>query len=1227
MPSIQFGADFNEVEAASNKLVAQLQTIDSRIAKVTSTIAQFNSQGVQTGSVIRGLTTDGNEFAAKMGLAGENAQKLAAVGIASALSTQSIAYKNVAKEIDDANKKAESFHTIMSRVSRLITNFLTYRGLNFVSNSLQSGIEKAKELQIQLSLIRTISQDNQQSFFKTGQDVRGVSDTTGIDVNKVGKAFYDTVSNQIAKGPAVAGFVKTAADLARTTGSELPDAVNLLSSSINAYGLSVKDADRLSAIFFRTVDEGRIVTSEMSNTFGRVAVLGANMGISIEDINSVLAITTQKGFKTADAMTLLTNLMIKLEKPTESTKAFFQSLGVSTGEAAIQVYGFTGVLRKMVDAVHSGQVDVSAFFDEIRGRKQFAVFQQSIDDIEKFSGKLKDTAATMQIYKDAVNIRGESPADLLVKETNKLKNVFTVDLGQAILKNTADFVKWSGGVDKVKENMETFGKILQGGIVILGLYAAAAGVAFLANTALAASAITALRLIPPLLAGYSAYIVMKDKLSRMGIGPGQENTFGVIDPARINSSIEALDRYKAKLAEIEQSKNGPSGRDKIDVQKDNIDATFRTAIGLTAQATIVNDKFLAEARQKSKDVSETLKVSFAGWTDTIKTKISDIKKAITEAKNELEKSQKSLAAFQDTIDERLFNSRLKYANDDFGGQKIQLTENKIQQLVEKATKLFGTGDKDQVAEGRKLIDEAAKLAEENFDRRIELQKKALEQGGGGTLIVSTLELEKQLNGLLQLRNNLETQYQKSVQKTSDTKKQELASEEARLRKVEESFKQYDKLDVFDNQGKIKSDFTDRNGKFDVTKLQTEIGKLETQIREGVGGSFAERLQLEMQLADRRKSLIAEANAAERADNLKTTQQRLLGQNEEQKKKLEDIRKSRQEALDQQQQLYEALGSKTGTEGELAGFASKAAAGRVMSPENQKNIGNLINDYSKAVDELFKNQIDIGQGVKTFDKNKLEIAKNAYNVALDAIIKWRDNINDKNKPDLTLTGPDGKTLTPQQGREALDQQFEELLKLREKLKSGVFSQNQLESEFKNKVAGPLDELKKQFPELADSSKQATTAIDIQFRNLANGGIADLKKQLLEIQNLMKNLPLMPNGKVSAIVGEGDQPTYAASGGIVGMFPGQPRGVDKYPIWAAADETIISAETSRMYRPMLDAIMAKRMPRYMADGGIVGGDTNIGDINITVNGATTNNDTGRAIGAKLERELRRRNIRLN
>lgn len=1232
MATIRFGADFSQVETEAAKMTAQLQKVSDRIKEVISVTNRFNEAGVLVGATVKGITKDGKEFTAQLALLSKFQQQLAAAGKdAGALAVAGISYKNTTERAKELTDQVSKLNEIGARVARTFQYFVTYKAFNFVNDQIQTGIKSAKDFQIQLSLIRTISQDNQQSFAAFGKQVRQVSDESGFDVNDVAKAFYNTTSNQIAKGANVAPFVQSASELARVTGSELPDAVNLLSSAINAYGLSAKDATQISAVFFRTIDEGRVVASELANTFGRVGVLGANLGVSMEDLNAVLAITTQKGFKTTDAMTLLTNLLIKLEKPTEATKNFFASLGVDSGEAAIKLLGFNGVLRKMVESVQSGQSDVSAFFDEIRGRKQFGVFQQSIDEIENFSNRLKDTTDTMRVYQKAIEIRGESPADLLVKETNKLANIFKVDLGQAVIETTASIIKFFGGVDAIKNitvETTTVMKALVATFVayrLTTLGATAANAGFVGSlTAVGAAAGRAIVFLAPFVTAYLGF-----KAGQAIFRSGEENLFGKIDPANLNATADALERVVTANAKLKadggKALNPFAG---LEQSSKIVSDSFKGALQFVANANKVNDKFLNDARDKSKEVAEAVRIGFAGFTDIVKSNISEIKKGITEAKNEIEKSSKSLLKYKESLDDIIFNTQLKYANDQLGEQKIRLADERIKSLTSRAAELFKQGTPESVDQARKLFDEIAKLEADNFDRRTDLQKGFFEEAlkndpslrnpdGPNVFTVQTTELQKKLNGLLQLRNQLEADYTKNKQVQVDQGGKQLAFETERLRKLESALKQFEQLDPLNKEGKVKSEFRDQSGKFDPQKLKSEVAQLENKIREAAGdtGSFQERVQLELLLTQKKKALVDEAVAQERSEYLKTAQSKLLSEEDLYKKKIENLRRERQEAIELQTQLRTAIGQKPS---ELAGFANIVGAGGGLKDADKDRMARAINSFKKSL-ELAVNDLAEKDGVKIIKPENIEEALLRYKEAVKVITETRDKAGRAGA--LELTDQNGRTLTPGGGIAAFEQQFEELKNNANKLFGNLGQEKAGTSFFDETIKKPLEGLKAQFPELAGSADTATKAMNNSFRDLANGGVQDLINQLKEVQRLMQ-----PGMKISAVVGD-DGLAYAASGGIAGRFPGQPRGSDIYPIWAAKDEFIVNAQSSRAYRPMLEAINNRRFPGYMAAGGVVGGDTMIGDINVTVNGAKTNSDTGRAIGNSLERQLRRKQIRLD
>ncbi len=1229
MPTIDVRADTSQATSSMNAFAAALQATNDRIEKVTKSTANFNKDGEQTSATIKGMTKDGQEFTATFKRVADQIDAATGKVLTWKTELSKLNYSTIKKDTDDLIHKTTALDQVIARVARSFQYFITYRAFNFITNQIEDGIKAAKDFQIQLSLIRTISQDTQLSFAQYGNAVRKVSDDSGIDVNEVGKAFYDTVSNQIAKGSDTGAFVKTATDLSRVTGSTLPDSVNLLSSAINAYGLSVSDAERLSAIFFKTIDEGRIVASELSNTFGRVGVLGANLGVSIEELNAVLAITTQKGFKTSDAMTLLTNLLIKLEKPTEATKEFFQGLGVDTGEAAVKLLGFNGVLKRMVDLVKSGQVDVSAFFDEIRGRKQFGIFEQSIDQISDFSDRLKDTTAVMKTYRTALEIRGESPADKLVKETNKLSNVFKVDLGQAILKNVADLATWIGGADTVVGAAGKLGDTIKLVGISLGIYAAASVTARTANTLLTASfysaaggAGTLLRTLIPLAAGYATYVAAKNL-----IGGDQGDIFGKIDPTRLDSLSASIEKAALKMKDFKENAT------KIDVFAEGtkrVDDRFKDLIGTLAKANLANDKLLNSARDKSKEAADALKIGFAGFADTLKKNINDIKSKITEARNEIEKSAKFVAGFGDTIDDIIYKSQTKFATDE---QKIELSEIRIAKIIDKIKELYASGDNQKIEEARQLAKEAASLIAAAEEGRNDLQRKYLEEdlksgrtprdpSGVDVFTASTTNEQQRLYNLKALITALEERGAKAQATKVENLQRETAAETEKLRILEQALKAYEKIDVFNKEGGVKGDYKTQ-GRFDPAKLQAELDKLDKQILEGAGGNADKQFQLVVLLSEKRRALIAEAAAAERAEFLKTAQQRALGEQEAFKQRIENIKKERDVLLGKQTAGLGALGD--ANVAALSGFSNNLFGGKGvldLKGENKAAATDLafqIGEYKKLVESANANKVN-KDGVLVADPNILKAAGDQYERIVKLLLQYRDKLSPGT--DLSISDSAGKLVTPGNSVAGVQQQIDDLIKNANAIFANVTQQKTEGGLLDLQLGGPLAELKKQFPELSSTADSAAKTMNQSFLDFANGGLKAVEDRLREIQRL--SAPGGP-GKQQSVGDFGGGEVYAATGGLVGAFPGQPRGLDQYPIWAAKDEFIVNAASSRMFRPMLEAINNRQYPRYMERGGVVG-DTNIGDINVSVNGSSTPDATGRGIARSLERELRRNTIYL-
>lgn len=1227
MPSINVTADVSGVNTASNKLVADLQKMDDRIGKVTSTIAVFNKQGVQIGATIQGLTKDGQTFTATLGLVDAAARKAAASGMAhnAQLSVTSIKYKELKKDVKDVVAETNSLLEVTGRMARSAQYFLAYRGFSFLANQLNDGVVAANKLQIQLSLIRTLSQDSQQTAAKFGADVRGVSDRTGFDINDTAKAFYDTVSNQVSKGAGVAPFVEEAAKLARLTDSTVTDSVNALTSTINAYNLKAEDAGRLSAIWFKTIDEGRINMGEVANTIGRVDAIASNLGISIEEVRSVLAVTTQQGFKTSDALTLLTNLMIKLEKPTQGMERLFKKWGVATGEQALQLKGgLVPVMKEIVEATRNGEAEISDFFDEIRGRKQAAIFETALPKIEELAAKMKNVNALQDEYNAAQDIRSESPADSINKRLNRFSNEFKEGFGQDVLKVVDQVIKggdaladFAKDIEVVNIGAKALGITLTGYVTVLAAVRISTLAAAAATSVFGAASATAAGPIGALIAaiGVLTYVTA-DAIK-------QENSvnFGATKAEDVKAAIQTAKELK-KAKESLISTNSKSSLEEIaDVSK----AKFREALTILAQVQVANDKILSETKTKAKESAEAIKLFFGTYTDRIKSGISEIKKGITDSTNEINKSAKSLLNFKTTLDSIVFDSQTKFATDE---QKIQLTDNRIQSMLAQADSLLSSGDSASRDEGRKLVDEIARNIQLVEDMKQSLAAREADASGASVYMASTDNLQRRLAELFAFREEREKKIQLLEQQGIFKKTKAAEEETTRLRDLQQGFKKFEDFTLFDNGGKIKKDFVDGNGRFDEAKAKGALDKISDEIRASASIGLSERIQLEIQLSNHKLQLIREVAAAERSEYLKTNQAKLAGDKDRLDKAVAEESKKREELngrtsgnlnkLDQLSQLFQEF-----AKAQKAQFLTDSPL--PFGPQKF----DLVTAASKKQLEEYNSQLfALQQQLKVTKDNAMSLNGVLVPREQDIAILEQQIASIENKAQAiqNLAGQPNKQfiadgVTQTDAFNAAKAQVTEL-----KSRGGQAADSRLEEERlkaqRDALLGPIESLRTAFPDLIGKSDEAANRVTTSFQRMADG-TQPLFDRVKALQAEMQKLNIGGAGPVS-LSNEGDA-AYAATGGLVGAFPGQPRGQDRYPVWAAKDEYIVNAQSSRMFRPMLEAINNRRAPVYMNGGGTVGGDTTVGDITVHVHNTGGGPTDGRTIARSIERELRRGTVK--
>jgi len=215
-------------------------------------------------------------------------------------------------------------------------------------------------------------------------------------------------------------------------------AVDAITTALNAYQLSSSEAGRVSDIFFKTVEQGKVKFEELAQNFGTVATSAALAGVTMEEANAAIATLTKFGINAAEATTSLNRAILSIISPTKKQEEAAAKYGVQLGAAAIEAKGFTGVLRELEEATQGNVEALAEIFPNIRAaRSVFVLAGNGADEYRRILREVTNSAgATGDAFRD-MNGSLENQRKLLANNINAL----WAKLGTLILPGVLNLVK------------------------------------------------------------------------------------------------------------------------------------------------------------------------------------------------------------------------------------------------------------------------------------------------------------------------------------------------------------------------------------------------------------------------------------------------------------------------------------------------------------------------------------------------------------------------------------------------------------------------------------------------------------------------------------------------------------------------------------------------------------------------------------------------------------------
>jgi TP901 family phage tail tape measure protein len=377
--------------AAVKSGVTPTQTpVSAPPANMAAYVAQIEAMGAKLGAVpAQASEASRRSYASAMGNLAEYAQKnklsmndigmawtnssKTVTGAANVLANKVQDVKNAhARMADSVQQDTGRLGTSMGFVVKMFAFQAIHQAINGLISLFKSAVTDAIDFGKRLGEIGTILGKpftlTKGEIGAVGEEIKRLSATYGSSAKDVAEAYYQTLSNQVGNATQSMHVLDAAMRLGVSTNSSAADSVALLTATINAYGLSTDQAAQASGVLFKAIELGRFRATDMANIIGRVGSLAREMGISLEESMAFFTTMTVQGVRADTAVTQLRAVITQLLKPTrELTALFKERWGVENAQEAINMFGGLIPLLQALEKEAGGSTqEMAEFFKNVR---------------------------------------------------------------------------------------------------------------------------------------------------------------------------------------------------------------------------------------------------------------------------------------------------------------------------------------------------------------------------------------------------------------------------------------------------------------------------------------------------------------------------------------------------------------------------------------------------------------------------------------------------------------------------------------------------------------------------------------------------------------------------------------------------------------------------------------------------------------------------------------------
>ena len=202
-----------------------------------------------------------------------------------------------------------------------------------------------------IAKMSTIADESQVPVEQLKKQILQLSNETGKGSTELAEAAYQALSASVETKD-VMSFLGDATGLAKAGFLETADAVDVLTTIINAYGYSASDANSIANQLIQTQNDGKTTVNELAQAMGQVIPTASALNIPLEQLNAAYVLLTKQGINTANSTTYLNGMFTELADGGSTVSEILQNkTGKTFGQLMKDGHTLGDVMQILNDSV------------------------------------------------------------------------------------------------------------------------------------------------------------------------------------------------------------------------------------------------------------------------------------------------------------------------------------------------------------------------------------------------------------------------------------------------------------------------------------------------------------------------------------------------------------------------------------------------------------------------------------------------------------------------------------------------------------------------------------------------------------------------------------------------------------------------------------------------------------------------------------------------------------